>query len=110
MSWIIERRRYVWGGKRGLWQPVKRINPQQTTASLIKQQHVFALVNNVSLYSPGFCVSFPFCKKKKNVPSALSNGQGVGREKKTEMKQKEDRGRGRERERGGSGASVAEEQ
>lgn len=26
----------------------------------------------------------------KNVPSALSNGQGVGREKKTEMKQKED--------------------
>lgn len=31
------------------------------------------------------CVSFPFCK---NIPSALSNRQGGGKEKKTEIKQK----------------------
>lgn len=44
----------------------------------------------------------------KNVPSALSNGRGGGREKKTEIKQEGERKR--ERERGGSGACLAQEQ
>lgn len=102
MDWVIARGRYG-GGKGGLWQPESILNRQmhplyKTTTRLCPCQQPLPLqprLERVYLFLSA-----------KNVPAALSNGQGGGREKKTEIKQKEEL----VRERGGTGACLAQEQ